>query len=103
VNYYDAQEIVRRHTQGLPINYGTYEEAKAFLDDQPSRSGSQRARTTIRPAPLAGLAFPPTMDTPCECGLRYGMHRVNDHACPNQQWRPGNGQSQWLSRNWKRA
>jgi hypothetical protein len=47
--------------------------------------------------------FEPTMDTLCECGLRYGMHRVNDLACMNPDWRPGNGQPQWLERTWKRA
>lgn len=45
----------------------------------------------------------PSMDTLCTCGLRYGMHRVKDYACPNQNWRLGNGQPQWLSRNWNRA
>jgi hypothetical protein len=45
----------------------------------------------------------PNMDTLCECGARFGMHRVNDHACPNDAWRPGNGKPQWLTRKWERA
>ena len=68
MNYYDAQEIMRRHNAGEPINYGTYDEARA-----------------------------------CECGMRYGQHRVNDYRCPNQNWRPGNGQGQWLASVFKRT
>lgn len=99
MNYYDAQEILRRHNAGQPINYGTYEEARAYLDREPTL-----ARRAVRPAaPPAVQAFPPTMDTPCECGLRYGQHRVGNFACPNPAWKPGNGQAQWLADVFRRA
>jgi hypothetical protein len=45
----------------------------------------------------------PPMDALCECGMRYGMHRVNDLFCPNQEWKPGNGKLQWLSNRFKRS
>jgi hypothetical protein len=45
----------------------------------------------------------PPYSAMCECGRRYGMHRVNDFACPNQRWSTGNGEPQWLTRTWKRA
>ncbi len=49
------------------------------------------------------VATAPMMDEPCVCGLRYGMHRVGDYACPNQKWRPGNGKLQWMLEKWVRA
>lgn len=30
------------------------------------------------------------------CGLTIGKHRYGDDACPNKDWTPGGGQSQWL-------
>lgn len=61
----------------------------------------QPARPALAPALMQSIV--PPMSARCECGLRYGMHRVSDYACPNQNWRPGNGQPQWLPRKWKRA
>lgn len=29
------------------------------------------------------------------CGLRFGRHRWKDDACPNPDWKAGNGQPQW--------
>lgn len=58
---------------------------------------SPAARTvqTVMPVPMAAM---------CVCGMRYGAHRVNDYACPNQDWKPGNGQPQWMKNyTWKRA
>ena len=52
-------------------------------------------RVYIAPAPM--------MDAICVCGLRYGQHRVNDFACMNQKWKPGNGQPQWLTAVFKRT
>jgi hypothetical protein len=103
MNYYDAQEIVRLHGQGKPINYGSVEEARAFLDGMSTPRTGHRG-TVIRPAaPPAVMAFPPTMDTRCTCGLRYGQHRVNDYRCPNQEWKPGNGKAQWLTAVFRRG
>jgi hypothetical protein len=45
----------------------------------------------------------PPMDTPCACGLRYGQHRVGDYRCPNQEWKPGNGQPQWKTDVFRRT
>ena len=39
----------------------------------------------------------------CMCGRRYGMHKVKTFECPNQEWRPGNGQPQWLALTFERA
>lgn len=52
----------------------------------------------IIPGPLK-----PPMSALCECGLHYGMHRVNDYCCPNPRWYPGNGQPQWLGQTFRRA
>lgn len=49
----------------------------------------------MQPRTLMAPAHP--MDAPCTCGRRYGMHRVNDYACPNPGWKPGNGQEQWMA------
>lgn len=50
-------------------------------------SPSARTVQTVAPIPMSAK---------CICGLRYGMHRVKDYACPNPAWKPGNGQLQWL-------
>ena len=55
------------------------------------------------PAPIFHSDAKPPMSAECRCGLRYGMHRINDYACPNPNWRPGNGQPQWLASKFKRA
>lgn len=91
MNYYDAHEIVRRHHAGLPINYGTYDEAKAFLA---APEVGPPAKPLPKPVfiPQAALNY----DTLCVCGMRYGQHRVNDYACQNPRWKPGNGESQWM-------
>ena len=57
---------------------------------------SPAARTVQTVAPIP-------MDALCKCGMRYGMHRVKDYRCPNQNWRPGNGEPQWMQRYWMRA
>lgn len=31
------------------------------------------------------------------CGQRRGLHRHGDNACPNDLWKAGNGQDQWLT------
>jgi hypothetical protein len=33
----------------------------------------------------------------CCCGIRRGMHRFGDEACPNRDWleQPGSGKPQW--------
>ena len=55
------------------------------------------------PAPIFQNAIAPPMSALCLCGRRYGMHRVHDYACPNDEWKPGNGQDQWLPWHFVRA
>jgi hypothetical protein len=50
-----------------------------------------------------GVTRPIPYSAMCVCGRRYGAHRVNDYACPNQRWIPGNGQPQWLEQAFARA
>lgn len=35
------------------------------------------------------------------CGQRLGKHRYGDDACPNPNWRAGNGQAQWLTTSYR--
>lgn len=35
---------------------------------------------------------------PCVCGMREGLHRWGDGACPNRLWKCGNGQPQWSTK-----
>lgn len=45
----------------------------------------------------------PPMDALCRCGTTYGQHRINDFACRNALWKPGNGQPQWTASTFRRA
>jgi hypothetical protein len=94
MNYYDARVIMGRVRQGLPVHRAVHRAAQDFLDGKDAELAAR---------PVLGQAFLPTFDTLCECGARYGMHRVNDYACPSQEWLPGNGKPQWLTKSWKRA
>lgn len=39
----------------------------------------------------------------CACGYRRGLHRYADEACPDPQWKPGNGRRCWLTRTYRPA
>lgn len=54
------------------------------------------------PAPIFHNAIAPPMSALCLCGRRYGMHRVGNYLCPNPEWKPGNGQAQWLTCKFER-
>jgi hypothetical protein len=88
----------------------TPEEKSAWLEGARGRAQLGKSPMPIQPTKRNDVPAPrfitrteAPFDAPCECGQRYGMHRVFDYACPNQGWRPGNGQAQWLTRNWVRA
>lgn len=93
MNYYDAQQIRLRHAQRQPVSPEALAEANAFIE----RTRKPGAPVKAHP-PLAIFhgSLAPGMDLLCQCGLRYGMHRVGDYACPNPKWRPGNGEPQWM-------
>jgi hypothetical protein len=79
----------------------TPDQVREWLEPVKRQSAKPKARASTPRIQLGPLK--PPMQALCECGLRYGMHRVNDYACPNQEWRPGNGKPQWLVRKWVRA
>ncbi len=94
MNYYDAQEIMRRHEQGQPVGYASVDEAKAFI---------QGRQSVLKQPPIQLTAsVAPPMSAFCICGARYGMHRVGDFACMSQKWVPGNGEPQWLAVKFQR-
>lgn len=78
----------------------TYRDEVQATKDRLARIGTPAPRFLLPPDRYY-IQFP--HDTPCKCGLRYGMHRVNDYACPNQAGRPGNGKPQWLTARFERA
>lgn len=96
MNYYDAKQIRDRAIAGEPVNAQSLASANEYM------GRSKHAPVVARPRPMQFAANVP-YDALCECGQRYGMHRVKDYACPNQQWRPGNGQAQWLGKTFARA
>lgn len=103
MNHYDAILIRQRHAQRQPVGAAELAEANEYIERTRNLDPAPRPWPSATPAPRFISNIAPTYDTLCECGSRYGMHRTADFACPNQQWRCGNGQPQWLVRKWKRA
>lgn len=74
---------------------------------EPVKTNGRRALDKAPPPPSAPpvslpLAFPIAMCDRCVCGLHYGAHRAKDYRCPNQKWKPGNGEPQWLGESFNR-
>lgn len=75
---------VRRHVRVWPDEEGRHQHAAdgRFLPQLP---------------PLQKIEPNPTWIQLCVCGVRRGLHRWGDEACPNLLWRAGSGKQQWLS------
>lgn len=106
MNHYDAIQIRERVARNQPVDPRLLAEADAFIATHRNQGAAPATspdlgRTSPKPVYLDCTA--PPYSAMCECGRRYGMHRVNDFACPNQKWSTGNGEPQWLERKWKRA
>jgi hypothetical protein len=84
---YDIRRHVRRED---PV------EVAQALGEQP-RSATGQFVPMLPPFERKQRAQHP-MHEPCRCGRRRGMHRWGDEACPNPNWRPGNGSAQFVAR-----
>lgn len=95
MTYHEAVMVRSAWIRGEQLERTRVKEAEAVIDEFKRKNKGD-------PAPIPrGVQSP--MQALCECGMRYGAHRVNDYACQNPHWRPGNGQPQWLEDKFRRA